>query len=550
MNAIKHNILSFFGLLCLTALFVSACTDDTDYSAIPDDMKLFRPSTITVVNGETQAIVRWPNSLFTNAGEVSYELQIAKDNAFTNPVISRETKASEITISDNEMEIKVPHFARIRALGRTPDQHSEWVISTAFQITGEQIFLPVLDNDVSTTSVLLRWRQGAAPTKIVLTDPANVLSEYPISAAERASSEKLIEGLAHTTAFTAEIFQNNVSKGITTFTTREPSIFDIIITPNDDFKTTVENAADGSIIGLQPGTYQTVDGTGAFATVNLSGKTVSIRSVSNDPGNTKVIFREFTFTGTGAGASFYGITFEANSTNGDYFMNFAGGAAQFTHVIVENCIVENVRVSFLRANRAGNNEHKIVDIIVKNSWLRNHLVNNYHVFHLDKLEFQNLEISNSTFSNLGSRGFIGWTTNIPMPATPKIRVDHVTINGLGSSNRNDVLLDCNANNIDFVMTNSIIVNMPLDGNTVGSRLIRSNTNPTQLVLSHSNLFNLTTGGATPSPITIIGYVNTFNLLNFNPGWTQSSSNMSLPAGSALRTASTTGGPLGDLRWAF
>lgn len=187
---------------------------------------------------------------------------------------------------------------------------------------------------------------------------------------------------------------------------------------------------------------------------------------------------------------------------------------------------------------------------MSNSWLRDHLVANYHVFHLDKLEFREMEISNSTFSNVGSRGFIGWATNIPMPAPPVIRVDNVTINGIGSSNRNHTLLDANNNQVDFRMRNSILVNMPFEGQTVGALLGRANSDSPQVLFANNNLSKLSTGGADPVELTFPALFSQQNISGIDLNWTQNSSNLTLPAGSPLRTAGTNGGPIGDPRWAF
>ncbi|WP_373497210.1 hypothetical protein [Aquiflexum sp.] len=550
MKKIRKNIFSYLGALGMVCLMVFSCTDlDQDFSA-PDDMTRFRPARLTASNGEIAATLTWPESLFTDPGEVTYTIQVAQDSLFTSVELQFETEKTTVQVSDEQLEIKVEYFARVRANGLIPAQNSAWVRTMApFQITGEQIFLPTFDNEIGSSTVLLRWRPTSNPTRIVVTDAAGNSSEFVISQEERQAANKTLEGLQSSAEYTAEIFEGTRTKGITSFVTKEPSIYDIVLSPSDNFREIVENAEDGSVIGLQPGTYNIVDGSGEFANLNITGKTITLQSVSGDPADTKVNFKEFTFTETGAGISINGITFDGGPGGGSYFLNFAGGAATFTHVIIENSIVENVGTSFMRANRAASNAHKIDLIKVSSSILRNHNVENYHVFHLDKLEFREIDISNSTFSALGSRGFIGWATNLTMPFTPKITVNNVSINGIGSRNRNDTLLDCNNNLVEFTMTNSILMNMPFTDQTVGNRLVRANPD-SQLLLSHMNMFNLTTGGADPEPLTLQTYVQTSNILNVDLGWTTTTTNLTLPGDSPLKTASSIGGPIGDPRWAF
>lgn len=531
------------------ALLVSCADLELDLS-IPEDMTRFRPTGLTAVSGEIAATLTWPASLFTTPGEVSYTVQVGRDSLFTSPVFETTTAQTTIQISDEDVQIQTPYFARVRANGATPAQNSAWVRTmTPFQLTGEQIFLPTLDNEIGPTSVLLRWRPTANPTRILLRDPAGNQLEFLLTDADRQAGSVTLEGLQPLTAYTAQIFAGQRTVGATSFVTKEQSIYDIVVSPSQNLRTILEDAPNGSFIGLEPGIYDLVDNTGAFANLRLIGKTIILHSVSGNPADTRINFREITLSESGAGIEVNGITFDGGPGTGDYLFNFVGGPANFTRVVMDNSVAVNVRLAFMRANRANNNEHKIDLIRVNNTIMRNHAVANWHVFHIDRCEFKELEITNSTFHAVGSRGFIGWATNMPMPFRPKITVNNVTINGLGSSNRNDALLDCNNNEVEFTMTNSIVANMPFDGQTVGSRLIRANPN-SQVILANSNLFNLTTGGATPQDITIISYVQTSNLTSVNLGWNQSTTDFRLPSGSPLRTAATNGGPIGDLRWAF
>ncbi|MFD2033736.1 SusE domain-containing protein [Belliella marina] len=550
MKILNNNAFRFVALLMVLGLAFSACTDmDNDYE-VPDDMKRFRPVRITGANGETAVTLTWPVALFTDPGQVNYKVQISQDSLFSSVTLEKETVATTLEITDEELEIQVEYFARVRALGLSSAQDSEWQRTMEpFQITGEQIFLPTFDNEIGSSTILLRWRPTSNPTSIVVTDAMENVTTFTLTDSDREAAHRVLEGLTPLMAYTAEIFEGTRTKGSTSFVMKEESIFDIVIGPGDNFRSIIEDAEDGSIIGLQAGTYDVVDSEGAFANLRIMGKTITLQSVSGDPLDTKVNFRELTFTETGAGITVNGITFDGGPGGGSYFLNFAGGAAQFTDIIVENCIVENVGTSFFRANRAGNNEHKVGLIKVSSTILRNHAVDNYHVFHLDKLEFQEIEITNSTFSALGSRGFIGWATNLTMSFTPKITVNNVSINGLGSRNRNDVLLDCNNNLVEFSMRNSILTNMPFEDQTVGSRLVRANPD-SQILLSHMNMFNLTTGGAEPEQLTLQTYVQISNILNVDLGWNSKTTTLTLPAASPLRTASTTGGPIGDPRWAF
>lgn len=550
MKILKNKTYRFIAFLMVLGSVFAACTEiENDYE-VPEDMKRFRPVRITGSNGETAVLLTWPEALFTDPGMVNYKVQISQDSLFSAIDLEKESAATTIEITDDELEIKVEYFARVRALGLSAAQDSEWQRTMLpFQITGEQIFLPTFDNEIGSSTILLRWRPTSNPTRIVLTDLMENVTTFTLTDQNRADGLTILEGLTPLMQYSAEIFEGNRTKGTTSFVMKEKSIFDITIGPGDNFRQIVEGADDGAVIGIQPGTYDVVDELGAFANLRIIGKTITLQSVSGDPNDTKVNFRELTFTESGAGITVRGITFDGGPGGGAYFLNFVGGAAQFTDIIVDNCIVENVGTSFMRANRAANNAHKMNLIKVSSSILRNHSVENYHIFHLDKLEFREIEITNSTFSSIGSRGFITWATNLTMPFTPKITIDRISLNGFGSRNRNDNLLDTNNNLIEFSMTNSIVTNMPYEDQTVGGRLVRANPD-SQIVLSHVNMFNLKTGGAESVDATLQTYVQTSNIINVDLGWNSRTTDLTLPAATPLRTASNTGGPIGDPRWAF
>src|SRR5690606_14207672 len=152
------------------------------------------------------------------------------------------------------------------------------------------------------------------------------------------------------------------------FTTKEPSIYDILLTPDDDFFTAITDAPDGSLIGLEPGVYDIKDNLGAYVVLNIIQKSITLESTTGDPATTKVNVREIALKGTGAGVTLRGIEFDGAPAGGDYFVNLVGmgsdgEAATFGSLIVDNCIVRNMDNCFLRGNRgASNNDHKI-DVI-------------------------------------------------------------------------------------------------------------------------------------------------------------------------------------------
>ena len=109
-------------------------------------------------------------------------------------------------------------------------------------------------------------------------------------------------------------------------------------------------------------------------------------------------------------------------------------------------------------------------------------------------------------------------------------------------------MDANANPISFTMQNSIMANTPREA-TVGTSLLRAATTGSDIVVRNSNLFKLTTGATPEVAQTFPSYVQQSSVQSVDLGWTKTTTTFDLPAASPLRTASTTGGAIGDLRWA-
>jgi hypothetical protein len=497
--------------------------------------------------------------LFTETIPETYTVQISKDSLFAGAIDhTLETDTNAVTITDAVLTVKQKYFARVKANALGSSTESHWVHSAGFLISGEQIFLPINDADLKDKSVILKWRITPGITKIVLTPDGGTATDLTVTAGEASAGSKLITGLTPETIYRAEIFAGTLTKGVIDFETKEPSLYTVQLTPGESLFDAVAAAANNDVIGLEPGTYDIKDGAGVFANLVILQKSISIVSVSGDPANTKVNFKEITLKGTGAGVTLKGIEFDgAPSTAAGqqalYFLNLTGAvadgdAATFTDILVENCIVHDMGNDFLRGNRAANNAHKINSLKIKNSRVYNSAMinNNYTFLQINKLEFQAIEFTNSTLYNLG-RGLIDWDANITVPGAPYILIDQCTINNLGMAGLDNPLLDLNANAITVTIRNSIIGNIPYPGQTVGSNLMRG-ANST-VTVTHTNYFKFSNGAATPVALTFPGTVALVNTKTLDLGWTSATTDFSLPASHELRTSGTTGGAVGDLRWA-
>ncbi|SFU92750.1 DUF4957 domain-containing protein [Pontibacter akesuensis] len=535
----KEAINRIFRLLpvVLLGMLALSCEEDPDKLA---PMRMFTPAgDIQSQSGINQVKLTWNPSLYTTASSgATYTVEVAADTLFQSPVIvSVQTDTAGVVLTDEQLDVRTKYFARIKAnaLGDRPESH--WVTSNSFQIRGEQVMLPLYGPDIKATSVLLRWRPTPTLTRLVLRPATGDAIEVALTEEAIASGSITVGNLQPNTFYNVEIYAGNRSKGFSSFTTAMETMYTTVLTPEDNLQEALENSASGDVIGLEPGVYSLSE------TFKINGKKITLRSTSGNPRDTKVNFKQFDVEGEGAGATFAGIEFDGSVEGADYFFNFVGGAANFGNFIVENSIIHGVGNTILRGNRGKDNDYKVNTIRISNSLVYNvGESGGYSFFVLDEMQFQRLELVNSTFYGIG-RQLISWAKDLPGAPVPTILIENSTLANFGY--RDYPLLDARGNMVNFTMQNSILANINSAG---GLDMIRVSSTGSTVTVAYNNLYNLTNGeGAAlifPEFAQLIG--NTAVDL----GWNESTTNFTLPAGSPLRTASNNGGPVGDPRWIY
>ncbi|WP_199119372.1 DUF4957 domain-containing protein [Pedobacter sp. ASV28] len=534
-------------LVALTAL-VYACKKNDPNEGL-EEPRLFKPSRISIKTTQSSAKITWTAPLLTSNLKLSYATEFSQDSTFATSEFSLQTDTAGVTVDDDKLKVRKKYYVRIKTLSTNNQPESNWLVSSSFSISGEQLFLPIRELEIKETQVTLRWKPTTGLNKITLTRDGGNTMDYTISGTEGTTGVKLITGLDAGVKYTAEIYEGVKSKGILTFNTLSPTVYAVTLNPGDDIVAAVNAAANDAIIGLNPGTYSA--GTSVFT---LLQKSVTLKSTSGNPLDTKINFREFTLRGTGAGIKLDGVELDGTPSGSLYFINLTGvladaELASFAPVVINNSIVHGATTSFLRANRgAAAGSYKMDYITVNNSIVYDiGSTLGYTFFHLDKLQFNALNITKSTFYNIG-RALLTCSTVIPS-TPPVVTVDYCTFNYFGAST-NYVFMDANANPVRFNMTNSIIANVPRVGATVNAVTIRATGTGSGVVFNNNNTFNFvnTNGGsALTFPATITTQANN-QTVNLN--WVSTTDNFTLPATSPLRTASTAGAPIGDPRWTY
>ena len=541
-------------LLFAAILLITAC-EKNEEETLPAP-RLFKASDIKVEAGQTSAKIKWGVPLLSTGKALTYTVDFSTSPAFTTIAYTKVVDTAGITVTEDNIALRTTYYARVKANAFGDQPESKSITSSSFSLTGIQLFAPVRDTELRENSVTLRFANDATITSIKLTPENGTAITIPITTADLTAAganatppgKKDITGLTGGVKYTAQLLGGTKDKGILTFTTLAVTNYTLKISPTDDLAATITAAANGAVIGLNPGTYNVT----ALNTY-ITGKTITLKSTSGNPADTKVNFKEIDLEGTGAGVTLSGIEFDGTTAAAAYFLNFIGtqaangAAATFTNVVVDNCIVHGTTTSFLRANRGtAVKDHKITGITVSNSVVYDMGANSsaaYYTFHLDKLEFKTLTVSKSTFYNSGA-GLITANTLIGSDI-PVITVSYNTINGFGGAAKYAVL-DANTNPVNATIQNNIIANTPRSA-TVAAAAIRSSGTGSTVVFTYNNTFGLFTavGGTTAVTIPASLTNQTVDL-----GWNFATVNFTLPVGSSLRTSSSNSTALGDPRWTY
>lgn len=545
MNRLTYYILA--GLLLPAT--ISSCKKE-DPNAGLEPPRLFKPQGISVKTTATTATVTWNAPILAAGVSLSYTAEFSQDSTFAAPEFSITTDTLSITLTEEKIKLRQPYFVRIKANAYENQPESKWERSSAFSINGEQWFLPIRDVELTENAVTLRWTPNATLTTLALAPNKGTVVIYPLTPTELSSGVKKITGLISDTTYVTEIFASTKSKGILTFKTLSPTVYSTVLNAGDNLAAAITAAADHAVIGLNPGTY-----TAGSTSYTLLQKTVTIKSLSNNPADTKVTFKEFTLRGNGAGINLEGIELDGTASSAGYFINLTGALADaekcaYTGVSISNCIVHGVTTSFFRANRgSAAGDYTMNQIIVKNTLVYDiGSALNYSCFHLDELAFNTMQVSKSTFYNIGRQLL---TASTVLPSIPSITFDYCTFNNFGAGGSINAIMNAGSNPVKLNITNSIVANIPRPGGTVNTAAINATGAGTGIVFSNNNTFNLTNGAATPAVLTLPATnITQVGNQHIDLGWTTGTTDFTLPAGSVLRTVSSAGGAIGDPRWTY
>ena len=386
----------FFLALLLFSVVLS-CTKRPSFNEEINLPRMFTPVGISLTIAETQVRIDWNPSLFSDGTNTNYTIEISKDSTFQiAPDFSSTIDTNSIVVTENDIAIRQRYFARIKANASGGTAESNWFASEGFSMTGEQIFVvPVPESDIVDNAVILRWTTTPGVDKIVITPNGGSSVDIAISAADNTAGFKLIESLAPSTVYTAEIFAGTKSKGILTFSTKDAitgsSIIDLrgITGRPAVLADTLPVIPSGSIVILKRGVTYTFSGNSPLdrSVTILSGPDFipDLASIYIDgnfnivAGSTidSIMFKDLNISSADYNSRYlFNINQAGNigkvgfeNIRGHRFRGFfriqtGGAGAHVTDFMMNNCVIDSIR-DFSLVNC--NNSNNVANILVTNT---------------------------------------------------------------------------------------------------------------------------------------------------------------------------------------
>lgn len=410
----RFKILPAVLMVILTSTF-SAC-EEFGFPVDESFKRLFSPVTFASENiTATSADL----TLSKVPGADTYVIEFSEDSLqFTTIVRTLTLKADTLSYASGSTSVYLirvgdlkgatRYSARLKALSSTNEQpESKWDLIT-FATRSEQIFKNVLSSEKTDMSVILRWdASGAGVTHIMMTNTIdNTTKREDLTAADKAASMKLIEGLNGSTTYTADIYNNDNKRGSITFRTNEsvPSEGKVIRLTGTENLNELLAAESGDITLVMPAgslfEASWLDpGSGNTSYTLPMSDNITKLTFWGVEGDVKAKLHA-TSIKLGAGITelrFKNIEYYGKASTADYVLN-ENTTRAITHISFEDCEVHTVRGVIRMQNDA--NMTTLEKVLIKNCIM--HDIGNYSITNTGaaNTKLMDLEISESTFYNI------------------------------------------------------------------------------------------------------------------------------------------------------
>lgn len=417
MKTLK-KILYTFGLIFIFNL--TGCTEVLDEIKDIAYDRAFSPLEVkAIIRNKVNAELTWK---VTKAD--SYVIEVFKNDSLTfagSPVLTiADIKSTDLPYTIVGLDGATKYSARIKAILADAGD-SKWS-GVFFKTQDENIFLPFMNEDIKAKSVVLRWTPSPKVSALKITSEGLPEIVHNLSAAEIAAGVAEVSGLNGETKYSAVIYNGEVQRGKTSFTTLVDLGNAMPVNPTDDFAAILAAAKAGDAFALYPGTY-------GSATKFIVPANVEIKAVyPNDKpvimgyfsieNNTSLLLKDLVMDGAGL-------------PDGNQSIIFATVGATYGNLQVEACEIKNYVKGLIYLNVAATVE----SIVINNS-----IIHDVECSGGDFLDnrlgaYKVLTLSNSTiYNSVKARDFIRYdNTSAAYPSIlPVFNIENNTLNGVAN----------------------------------------------------------------------------------------------------------------------
>lgn len=469
MNTIMNKISKFLIGLFVVGVAVS-CSDPMSEIKELGITRNFAPVALTakVVN-KTDIKLEWNKS-----DAESYTIEVFyEDPDFAGTPVKTITGVTndDIPYTINGLEGETEYSIRVKAVsGRLSD--SKWSTVTA-TTDAEQIFYTVdEENDVTESTITVRWPAGATATAIVVT-PGD--KEFPVTADAIAAGEFTVTGLDAETEYTIKLMNGTKTRGTVKAKTAIDLGGAIHVKAGADLKALLDAAVDGDVFAFDPGTYSILNEEEKPTTYEITKK-ISFKSVRSYD---RAIIKAGFILATGAEFSMNQIVLDGDKTVGNAISYSGTEKGTECKLTIEDCEVTGFKTTFITDAKAD-----IVGYITINNSLIHDMPLANRCIDFQGGALAELNITNSTIYNVsGADSFIRNDDKGTYNGKLYVNIDHCTLDGFNTTGKGILYIrkGAKAGDLTIAFTNNVVSN---------STGVFSNFTPNvEPSFEHNNYFN-------------------------------------------------------------
>ena len=413
-------------LIGIGILSMASCSDPMEEITDPIYDREFSPINLEVKNvNETSALLTWN----TSASVFEYTVELYPDDSLTFT-----SSPKSIDITENELSLEDltydTHYS-IKVIAKdanNPSLNSEPAI-LFFHTAAQQILNAIEEDNIDDRSVVVSWAEGEKDVSELraFNETGALVATHTITDEEKNSGTAKVNGLSPETQYTIKLYYNSngvlKERGCKTFTTIVDLNGAILVRSTDDIADLVANAKDGDVFALTGGTFVVKsESESAAAGVIVVNKDITIKGAY--PTSVPVINGRFQLE-NGASMAINMVNIDGEGTTGDPCFNYKG--TNVGGISVDNTEIKNFKKGFYYVNTAA----KIPYIKLNNCLIHDITCECGDMFDCRAGCIDELSITNSTiYNSCAERDFIRFddTSGAFAGATPKITIDHCTIN--------------------------------------------------------------------------------------------------------------------------